>query len=286
MYSPSGSRHGTSFNSSLVPPAPFSSPSSSSSLLRRVRGGLANKLLLLYALVASLLLFWQTNRQSPLSTTDSVWLRDTTLTLPAVLSSSSSTQQAPAEASSVLFAQQQQQQQQQQQLQKGWDPANPLVIPTTKAQNLPSIRVEDAALDKKRKIYGGVGDQKHLGGFTELDLDGISPAVWTHMIQSYGVHSVLDVGCGRGISTLWFLLHGVESLCVEGSHDAVQRTILPDPEHQIVEHDFSRGPWWPDKTYDACWAVEFLEHVSYVFFTFVFNMICSPAFVCWMMTSC
>jgi 2-polyprenyl-3-methyl-5-hydroxy-6-metoxy-1,4-benzoquinol methylase len=146
----------------------------------------------------------------------------------------------------------------------GWDPTNPLGIPKGKAQNLPSIRVEDSDVDKKRKIYGGAGDKKHLGGFTEVDLDGISPDVWKHMVTKYGVKSVLDVGCGRGVSSLWFHLHGVDVLCAEGSHDAVERTMLPDPANQVVEHDFSRGPWWPEKTYSACWAVEFLEHVSYV----------------------
>lgn len=146
----------------------------------------------------------------------------------------------------------------------GWDAANPLGIPKGKAQNLPSIRVEDNNVDSKRKIYGGAGDKKHLGGFTEVDLDGISPDVWKHMVTKYGVKSVLDVGCGRGVSSLWFHLHGVDVLCVEGSHDAVERTMLPDPTNQVVEHDFSRGPWWPENTYSACWAVEFLEHVSYV----------------------
>ncbi len=51
-------------------------------------------------------------------------------------------------------------------------------------------------------------------------------------------------------------------LCLEGSHDAVTHTYLPDPQKQVVEHDFSRGPYWPAKTYDAVWCVEFLEHVS------------------------
>ena len=49
---------------------------------------------------------------------------------------------------------------------------------------------------------------------------------------------------------------------MEGSHDAVENTLLPDPLSQIVEHDFSRGPYWPAKTYDAIWCVEFLEHVG------------------------
>jgi 2-polyprenyl-3-methyl-5-hydroxy-6-metoxy-1,4-benzoquinol methylase len=96
----------------------------------------------------------------------------------------------------------------------------------------------------KREIYGGKGDAKHLGGFTEIDIQGISPAVWKHMVTYFGVKSLLDVGCGRGISTSWFALHGVDALCVEGSHDAVLNSVLPDPSKQIVEHDFSRGPWW------------------------------------------
>jgi hypothetical protein len=101
-----------------------------------------------------------------------------------------------------------------------------------------------------------------LGGFTDIDVHGISPALWKDMISYYGVKSLLDVGCGRGISTTWFVTHGVEALCVEGSHDARQKTMLPDPDSQMVEHDFSRGPWWPEKTYDAIWCVEFLEHVG------------------------
>ena len=145
----------------------------------------------------------------------------------------------------------------------GWDPSNPLGIPQGEAQALPSIRVSDAeSAVNERKFYGGAGDKPHLGGFTEFDTDGVSPKVWTHMITQYGVKSVLDIGCGRGTSTTWFLYHGVRALCVEGSHDAVEKTLLPDPERQLVEHDFSRGPYWPADTYDAAWAVEFLEHVG------------------------
>lgn len=78
-----------------------------------------------------------------------------------------------------------------------------------------------------------------------------------------GIKSLLDVGCGKGISTSWFVTHGLEYVqCVEGSHDAVVQSIIPDSEKYVVEHDFSRGPWWPDRTVDAAWAVEFTEHVG------------------------
>ena len=127
----------------------------------------------------------------------------------------------------------------------GWSHSNPLGIPQGEAPNLPSIRVEDvesdANVDEKRKIYGGKGDKPHLGGFTDLDLQGVSPGTWKYMIKDFNIHSILDIGCGRGISTSWFLDHGLDALGVDGSHDALEQSILDDPSTQMVEHDFSRG---------------------------------------------
>lgn len=56
-------------------------------------------------------------------------------------------------------------------------------------------------------------------------------------------------------------MHGVDTYCVEGSHDAIENSWLED-KSIITEHDFSRGPWWPEKTLDAVWTVELLEHVG------------------------
>lgn len=123
-------------------------------------------------------------------------------------------------------------------------------IPRGIAKPLPSIRIEKDST--QRTIYGGVGDKPHLGGFTKLDPDGISPILWKHMVTHLGIKTLLDVGCGRGISTSWFVIHGLEYVaCVEGSHDAVQQSILPNivtttdknkkKTWEITEHDFSRG---------------------------------------------
>jgi hypothetical protein len=143
-----------------------------------------------------------------------------------------------------------------------WDPnVNPLGIPPGKAPNLPSPRLKEDTV-KRGGGYGGKGDAEHLGGFSEIDPGGISPGLFKYMIEVLGVHSFLDIGCGRGFSTSWFAFHGCNVICAEGSHDAIERSVLPDPAKQVVEHDFSRGPWWPEKTYDAAWSVEFLEHVG------------------------
>lgn len=89
---------------------------------------------------------------------------------------------------------------------------------------------------------------------------GLSLNLFDYMMGPLAIKSVVDVGCGKGISTKEFLDRGARVLCVEGSHDGVTQSLLP-PE-MIVEHDFSRGPWWPEETYDAAWSVEFLEHVG------------------------
>lgn len=131
----------------------------------------------------------------------------------------------------------------------------------TIALPLPSVRTGPGA-QVTRKNYGGAGDAVHLGGFTEIDMQGISPNVWQTMVRFIGVRSVIDLGCGRGVSTTWFHHHGIQATCVEGSHDALERTLLSDPASQFVEHDFSRGAWWPAETVDAVWCVEFTEHVQ------------------------
>ncbi|KAL7543766.1 hypothetical protein ACHAXR_013076 [Thalassiosira sp. AJA248-18] len=146
-----------------------------------------------------------------------------------------------------------------------------LLIPEGSATALPSIRTSlDEEASIKRNFYGGKGDKAHLGGFTAFDPMGVSPTLWTHMVNHLGIKSLLDLGCGRGVSTSWFIIHGLEYVvCAEGSHDAVTQSLLPTIEnvpegtkYDLVEHDFSRGPWWPSRTVDAAWCVEFTEHVG------------------------
>ena len=128
---------------------------------------------------------------------------------------------------------------------------------------LPSVRLnskEESIAAKARKYYGGKHDKVHLGGFMQYDNAGTSNNTFNFMLSELAIKSFLDIGCGRGISTEYFRQHGADVLCVEGSHDAFVNSYLP--KNVIVEHDYTRGPWWPEKTYDAAWSVEFLEHVG------------------------
>lgn len=126
------------------------------------------------------------------------------------------------------------------------------------AKQSPPLDPTDKAVN--RNIYGGKGDKPHLGGFTAFDPMGISNNTFNFMMGGLAVKSLVDVGCGKGVSTKYFHDQGVKVLCVEGSHDAVTQSVLP-PD-RVVEHDFSLGPWWPKDTYDVAWSVEFIEHVG------------------------
>jgi SAM-dependent methyltransferase len=100
----------------------------------------------------------------------------------------------------------------------------------------------------------------HLGGahHDKPDFNTWMPDVWEHLVLAYQVRSVLDVGCGVGFSTSWFLGRGLRALGVEGDPAALAARRC-DP---IVAHDFAAGPFLPRDTYDLGWCAEFVEHVE------------------------
>lgn len=139
-------------------------------------------------------------------------------------------------------------------------PNKPSLVLSAANDKVSSLRTVEKDKGIVEVKYGGKGDAAHLGGFTEIDLMGVSENLWNFMLSQLAIKSLVDIGCGRGHSTNYFLKKGADVLCVEGSHDAVTTSLLP--KNVVIEHDFSRGEWWPEKTYDAAWSVEFLEHVG------------------------
>ncbi|GAB5362327.1 hypothetical protein AAMO2058_000787400 [Amorphochlora amoebiformis] len=113
---------------------------------------------------------------------------------------------------------------------------------------------------KSKTFYGGSQEADHVGGFLQNDTQSYEPEIWEFMVKVMGIDSVLDIGCGRGISTKWFLDHGCRVRCAEATDEGISTTVLPKRE-LITQHDYTQGPWWPQETFDAVWSVEFLEHV-------------------------
>lgn len=109
----------------------------------------------------------------------------------------------------------------------------------------------------------GIEKEPHLGGYivrvsAHGDPNTYATEVWDWMIGN-GVRSVLDVGCGEGHSTKYFIDKGVEALGIEGGENAYSNSPVKE---KLVLHDYTKGPFVVDRRYDAVWSCEFVEHVE------------------------
>lgn len=106
-------------------------------------------------------------------------------------------------------------------------------------------------------------DESHLGGYivgisNVGDPNTYATEVWDWMIEN-GIKSVLDVGCGQGHSTKYFLDKGIIALGIEGGKNAIATS--PVKEH-IINHDYTKLSYTTSIEYDAVWCCEFVEHVE------------------------
>ena len=100
----------------------------------------------------------------------------------------------------------------------------------------------------------------HLGGYIKGgDPWTWCPDLWAWFVDTHGVRSVIDIGCGEGHALRWF--H--EAQCLGIGIDGI-----PQKSECIVEWDYSKGPYeptvdlWEKGSYDLCWSCEFVEHVE------------------------
>ena len=108
------------------------------------------------------------------------------------------------------------------------------------------------------KLYG-IEKEKYLGGYlVGGDKETFAVEVWDWMID-HDMKSILDVGCGEGHSVKYFVDRGCEAIGIEGGINAISNS--PVKSH-IIPHDYTKGPFIPNKTYDAIWCCEFVEHVE------------------------
>jgi SAM-dependent methyltransferase len=113
----------------------------------------------------------------------------------------------------------------------------------------------------------------HLGGYVRSDSkpapSGLrvdhgdprtwNPRLWRWVVETLGVRSVLDVGCGEGHSARLFRGLGCEVVAVDGSRQARRDSVIPEAH---LVHDFITGPFVPGRDFDLVWSCEFVEHVE------------------------
>ena len=102
--------------------------------------------------------------------------------------------------------------------------------------------------------------EHHLGGYM-FGGDPLTfyPKLFTWIVKTFSVRSVLDVGCAEGHSAEYFKSLGCDVLGVEGSPMAIRDSKIPE---NITQHDFCTGAHKTKKTYEMVWSCEFVEHVE------------------------
>jgi GT2 family glycosyltransferase/GR25 family glycosyltransferase involved in LPS biosynthesis len=100
----------------------------------------------------------------------------------------------------------------------------------------------------------------HLGGFfSEGDGGTYYPLMWAHLVRKHGIRSVLDVGCGRGYSALYFKSLGCDIKGIDGSQEAQATNLLGE---DFVLADYAVAPSSIQTEFDLVWSCEFVEHVE------------------------
>eukprot|EP00238_Polyblepharides_amylifera_P014512 CAMPEP_0196598450 /NCGR_PEP_ID=MMETSP1081-20130531/94328_1 /TAXON_ID=36882 /ORGANISM="Pyramimonas amylifera, Strain CCMP720" /LENGTH=336 /DNA_ID=CAMNT_0041924149 /DNA_START=473 /DNA_END=1481 /DNA_ORIENTATION=- len=183
-------------------------------------------------------------------------------------------------------------------------PLPPLVVDTSQGQQAKLL------LARRQNGYGGDAlDAAHIGGWLRNDTNGYEPKLWDWLIETQHISSFIDVGCGAGLVTKHFHDRGVDALCVEASNEAINVgcgaglvtkhfhdrgvdalcveasneaiNLSFAPRDRIVQHDFTRGPWFPPggRVVDVAYTVEFLEHVEEGYLDNVVSLLKSARYV-------
>lgn len=98
----------------------------------------------------------------------------------------------------------------------------------------------------------------HLGG--HMNKVHTDRATLDYLIKEFGVKSFLDIGCGPGDMVQIAQDRGLYSIGIDGDH-----TLIPEWHGKgitVFEHDFTRGRFGLDHSFDLGWSVEFLEHID------------------------
>jgi len=99
-----------------------------------------------------------------------------------------------------------------------------------------------------------------IGG--HCNMTNLDAGVLNYLVSTFGIESMIDVGCGPGMMIYLARKAGLQAYGVDGDP-----TVHPD-----VLHNFDHGPLVVELA-DLAWSVEFLEHVDECFLDNVFSVL-------------
>lgn len=133
-------------------------------------------------------------------------------------------------------------------------------IELPKKENINLEQVNDTIVKEIPQNLGNMVLDGHLGGFFDSGDGGTYyPQMWSYLVKRYEIKSVLDVGCGRGYSSLYFKSLGCNITGVDGSKKAQELSLIPD---DFILNDYTLGSAIKEEKFDLIWCCEFVEHIE------------------------
>lgn len=93
---------------------------------------------------------------------------------------------------------------------------------------------------------------EHLGG--HAGKTHLFPVVLDHLIKTYNIKTMIDVGCGPAGMVELAREKGIDAIGIDGDW-TVERNI------EVILHDFTKGPYEIEPK-DLAWSVEMVEHIE------------------------
>ena len=115
-----------------------------------------------------------------------------------------------------------------------------------------STRPHAPAESPETKIPMHLGDHSKVSDTDERVLD--------HLIEKFGIGSILVVGCGPGGMVHLAQQKGLRAVGVDSAPKVGQISGLETED--LIVHDFTQGPLDLDEEFDLVWSVGFLEHIE------------------------
>lgn len=121
------------------------------------------------------------------------------------------------------------------------------------------LRPFSQLIEKAFQIYRRVAGDSVFYRESELSMSSLScPRILDKTIELFDPRSVLDIGCGTGVSMSYLIDRGVSAVGIEGSELAISRA--RHPQH-IVKHNLNEEIDLGRK-FDVVWSYEVVEHVK------------------------